>query len=209
MPILLEIVCGSPEDAAIASASGADRIELCSATFLGGLTPTLGALSAARGRTALPIMAMLRSRAGDFAYSDAEFEAMRYDATLLISHGALGIVFGFLLSDGTIDIERTRSIGDLVQAAGVESVFHRAFDLASDPLRALDQLMELGITRVLTSGGQRTALEGASVIQQIASARARTHRGPARGRHTPSQSSGDTRCHRLRSGASERLCCAR
>lgn len=160
MSILLEVIGTSPDDCGAAQTGGADRIELCSAMPLGGLTPSLGLLIEARAAVQLPIMAMVRPRPGGFAYSDSDFAVMLRDAELALTHGAEGIVFGCLQPDGRVDIKRVRA---LVQLAGrKETVFHRAFDVTPDPYAALETLIELGVTRVLSSGQKPSALEGAA-----------------------------------------------
>lgn len=160
--ISLEVIAASVDDCLVAEQNGADRIELVSAFELGGLTPSLGLLINARQTTHLPIMAMVRPRAGGFCYTANEFMAMQRDAELLLAHGADGLVFGFLHADGAIDATRTKWFVDAV--LGRTAVFHRAFDLTPDPLAALDQLLALGVTRVLTSGHAETALLGAEAI---------------------------------------------
>lgn len=164
-PILLEICCGSAEDAIEAAAGGADRAELCSALFLGGLTPSLGSLLQVKRHTQIPVMTMDRPRQAGFCYSAAEFAVMERDADLLLEHGADGIVFGILKNDGTIDIARTRILRERVGKR--QAVFHRAFDVTPDPFRALEELIDLGMTRVLTSGQQNGAPEGAALIRQL------------------------------------------
>jgi copper homeostasis protein len=164
-PILLEICCGSAEDAIEAAAGGADRVELCSALFLGGLTPSLGSLLEVKQRTQVPVIAMNRPRQAGFCYSRTEFAVMERDAELLLEHGADGIVFGILHDDGRVDLKRTRAIRKHVGAR--QAVFHRAFDVTPDPFRALEELIDLGITRVLTSGQKNGALEGAELIKQL------------------------------------------
>src|SRR3974390_1615707 len=99
---LLEICCGSIDDAVQAQAGGADRVELCSALFLGGLTPSLGTLIETRKRRRIPIIAMVRPRGGGFCYSDAEFATMLRDAMLAAENGANGVVTGVLNPDGTV-----------------------------------------------------------------------------------------------------------
>jgi copper homeostasis protein len=157
--ITLEVIATSLDDCWAAQTGGANRIELCSALPLGGLTPSLGLLVAARKAFAGEIMAMLRPRAGGFAYSEADFAVMCADAELCLRHGADGIVFGCLHPDGTVDGERTRRLVAL--AGGRQTVFHRAFDVTPDPHAALATLMQLGVTRVLSSGQRASALEGA------------------------------------------------
>jgi copper homeostasis protein len=164
-PILLEICCGSAGDAIEAAAGGADRVELCSALFLGGLTPSLGSLLEVKQRTQIPVIAMNRPRQAGFCYSPTEFAVMERDAELLLEHGADGIVFGVLNADGTIDVKRTLNLRERIGAR--QAVFHRAFDVTPDPFRALEELIDLGIRRVLTSGQKNAALEGAKLIKQL------------------------------------------
>ncbi len=163
--ILLEICCGSTEDAVEAERGGADRVELCSALFLGGLTPSIGSLDEAKQRLKIPVMAMNRPRQAGFCYSATEFAVMERDADLLLEHGADGIVFGILNSDGTVDTVRSRMIRDRIGSR--QAVFHRAFDVTPDPFRALEELIDLGITRVLTSGQRNGAPEGSALIKQL------------------------------------------
>ncbi len=163
--ILLEICCGSAEDALEAAAGGADRVELCSALFLGGLTPSLGSLLQVKAQTKIPVIAMNRPRQAGFCYSQTEFAVMERDAEIFIEHGADGIVFGILNSDGTVDLERTRSICRRIGTR--QAVFHRAFDVTPDPFRALEELIDLGITRVLTSGQKNAAPDGAELIAKL------------------------------------------
>lgn len=158
----IEICAGSLDDAVAAEKAGAARIELNSSLFLGGLTPSLGSLKLVKKETNLKVLTMVRPRAAGFLYTSAEFKTMEEDAKLFIDNGADGIVFGFLNEDGTIDTKRCES---LIKIAGTkEKVFHRAIDVVPDPLKALDLLIELGFTRVLTSGQEPTAYEGMELI---------------------------------------------
>ena len=163
--ILLEICCGSAEDALEAADGGADRVELCSALFLGGLTPSLGSLLQVKARTRVPVMAMNRPRQAGFCYSQTEFAVMERDAETLLEHGADGIVFGILHDDGTIDTTRTRALRERIGIR--QAVFHRAFDVTPDPVRALEELIDLGFTRVLTSGQRNDAPDGADLIRRL------------------------------------------
>lgn len=163
--ILLEVCCGSAEDAVEAAAGGADRVELCSALFLGGLTPSLGSLVQVKEHAKIPVVAMNRPREAGFCYSATEFAVMERDADLLLEHGADGIVFGILNQDGTVDVGRTRSLRKRIGSR--QAVFHRAFDVTPDPFRALEELIDLGLTRVLTSGQKNGAPEGAGLIQRL------------------------------------------
>jgi copper homeostasis protein len=163
--VLLEICCGSIDDAIEAENGGADRVELCSALFLGGLTPSLGTIQEAKQRLKIPIMVMVRPRGGGFAYSAAEFASMERDTEAAIENGADGVVFGILQSNGTVDTERCRRIRELIGER--QSVFHRAFDVTPDPFEALEQLINLGITRVLTSGQRDSVPEGVELIKKL------------------------------------------
>lgn len=165
--ILLEVCCGSADDVIQAYRAGASRVELNSDLFHGGLTPTLGELIVAKRETGMQIMAMVRPREGGFCYTEGEFATAVEDAKLLLAHGADGLVFGFLHQDGTLDRERTRVLAELAQAAGKESVFHRAIDVVPDWPAALDQLISLGITRVLTSGQEADVSLGTDTVREM------------------------------------------
>lgn len=163
--ITIEICAGSLDDAIAAEKAGAARIELNSSLFLGGLTPSLGTLNLVKKETNLKVMTMVRPRAAGFLYTSSEFKTMQEDAKLFIDNGADGIVFGFLQQDGTIDTKRCEA---LIKIAGnKEKVFHRAIDVVPDPLKTLDILIELGFTRVLTSGQEPTAYEGMELIAEM------------------------------------------
>jgi len=164
-PILLEICIASVDDARAAQAGGAGRLELNAALALGGLTPTLGTLVEVKHATVLPIVAMLRPRPGGFAYSEGDFQVMRRDLDLLLTHGASGVAFGILHEDGTVDEKRCRTL--MTQMGKVPAVFHRAFDVTPDPLGALEQLIALGFRRVLTSGQQPSAHRGMALVADL------------------------------------------
>lgn len=168
--VILEAVCSSADDCAEAEAGGADRIELCGAMIVGGLTPSLGTLIEARCRTRLPIVCMIRPRAGGFCYTAGEFAVMRRDAELALAHGADGIVFGILDERGAVDVPRCAELVAIAAAAAAparETVFHRAFDVTPDPRAALDALIRLGVTRVLTSGAAPSAADGAPLLAEL------------------------------------------
>lgn len=150
--VLLEICCGSAEDAIEAYRAGADRAELCSNLFHGGLTPSIGSLKVVKNETDMKAVAMVRPREGGFCYTDTEFKVAIEDAKALAANGADGLVMGFLHPDGRVDVERTRIIAGIAHEKGIESVFHRAIDVVPDWKEALDILIELNFTRVLTSG---------------------------------------------------------
>ncbi len=163
--VLVEAIACSADDARLAARVGVDRLEVCSAMSLGGLTPSVGAFKVIRAMTDLPLMAMIRPRASGFCYSHLEFESMLIDADSLFDAGADGIVFGILDEQGEIDVPRCRELIALVDSRQI--VFHRAFDATNDPLESLEVLIELGVTRLLTSGQAPTALQGAETIRKL------------------------------------------
>lgn len=178
--MLLEICTASVEDCLTAQAGGADRVELNSALALGGLTPSLGLLREARQELRIPLIAMIRPRPAGFCYCASEFRVMQRDIELALAHGADGIAFGILREDGCIDISRCAEI--VKQAGGKEAVFHRAFDVTPKPFEALEQLIDLGITRVMTSGQESSAYNGAVNIARFSEqARGRIQILPAGG----------------------------
>ena len=168
--ILLETIVSSLDDARAAAAGGADRFELCSAMPLGGLTPSLGLLQAVKAEVSVPVMFMVRPREGGMAYTDGEIAAMERDAELALEAGADGLVFGFLTPEGQVDTWQCRAFLKRCArvAAGRQWVFHRAFDVVEDPETALEQLIDLGFTRVLTSGRARLAMDGLDEIRRTA-----------------------------------------
>lgn len=162
----IEVCCGSAADAIAAFRGGAKRVELNSDLFHGGLTPTLGALrTVKRVVPELKVMCMVRPREGGFFYTDTEYAVMLEDARIFVENGADGIVFGFLNEDGTLDVSRCREMMNVIGEK--ESVFHRAIDVMPDAFQALDQLAELGVTRVLTSGQKPTVPEGISTLKKM------------------------------------------
>lgn len=165
MSVLLEIIATSAEDCAVIERAGGDRIELCTALSLGGLTPSAALVQRARAMTRLPIMMMLRPREGGFCYSPEEFRQMALDLKFGLAVGVDGFVFGCLQQDGTVDERRTAHLVKL--AAGRQTVFHRAFDVTPDPFAALETLVELGVMRILTSGQRPTAIDGADLIRKL------------------------------------------
>jgi copper homeostasis protein len=162
--IRLEICTASVEDCVKAESGGADRVELNSALMLGGLTPSLGALRESRASVRLPIIAMIRPRAAGFCYSRADFAVMLRDAEAALAEKADGIAFGILTAGGAVDLKRCRQMVKLSQ--GKQLVFHRAFDVVRNPMVALEQLIDLGITRIMTSGQEASAYNGAANIAE-------------------------------------------
>jgi copper homeostasis protein len=163
--IKVEVCIESVADALTAVKAGADRVELCSALALGGLTPSAAMIEAVRQAVALPIMVLIRPRPGGFCYSDSEFAVLLREIELAIRAGADGIVSGALTDAGEVDRPRCRQI---VEAAeGKPVIFHRAFDFTLQPFEALSTLIELGFTRILTSGQRSKAIEGADLIRKL------------------------------------------
>jgi len=165
MSVLIEVCCGSVDEAKAAHEHGGDRIELCCALAVGGLTPALGMLEEVKSWASYPVMAMARSREGGFCYSSTEFDVMARDAKILLNHGADGLVFGFLHEDGRVDVERTARMVDL--AGGAPTMFHRACDATPDLGETAELLARLGVTRMLTSGKTGHAATGAAVIGDL------------------------------------------
>lgn len=163
--VLMEVCCGSTDDVLQAKAGGADRVELNSDLFHGGLTPSIGSLEVAKAETGLPIMTMVRPREGGFHYTEMEFKTMLADAKELLAHGADGVVFGFLKEDGTVDAERCRAMLDVI--GGRQAVFHRAVDVVPDWRAAIDILASLGVTRILTSGQADNVFDGAATVAEM------------------------------------------
>jgi copper homeostasis protein len=163
--ILLEVCIASVGDAVTASSGGADRLELNFGMELGGLTPSIGLLEEVKREVKIPVVAMVRPRAGGFCYTRAELRLMLRDAELLLDAGADGIVSGALRYDGTLDGGFWQSMRRL--AKDRQLVFHRALDVVPDQLSLLQQLIDCGTTRVLTSGGCETAWEGREQIARL------------------------------------------
>lgn len=180
--VLIEVCCGSADDVIQAKLAGADRVELNSDLFHGGLTPTIGSFRVAKRETGLPIMTMIRPREGGFCYTAAEFSVCLEDAKALLAAGADGLVFGCLHEDGRIDLERTRALTQLALDAGKEAVFHRAIDVVPDWREAIDQLAALSVTRILTSGQEPDVFYGTDTVREmIAYARGRVQILPGAG----------------------------
>jgi copper homeostasis protein len=162
--MIIEVPCGNIESAEEAAKGGAERIELCGALPLGGLTPSPGMY---RAISHLPVLkfVMIRPREGDFVYSSSEFNSMLQDIEYFRRAGADGIVSGILEKNGTIDKDRCK---DLVAAAyPLPFTFHRAFDLSPDPFQAFETLIELKVSRLLTSGQSENAFKGKELIAEL------------------------------------------
>lgn len=161
----LEICCYSADCALIAERAGADRIELCSGKSEGGITPSMGTLIWVKKQVSIPVHPIVRPRGGDFCYSQSEFEIIKSDIAQIRELGFPGIVIGVLNQDGHIDLSRMKQISN--EAQGLSITFHRAFDMCVNPLLALQQLTDMGIDRILTSGQQQTAEVGLPLIKKL------------------------------------------
>ena len=165
--MMIEICCGSYQDGIAAYKGGARRIELNSALSVGGLTPSLASLIRLKKETDLKIICMVRPRAAGFCYDKEDIEIMLEDAKIMLENGADGIAFGFLCEDCTMDVDSTMKMVDLIHSYGGEAVFHRAFDVVKNPYVAMEQLIDLKVDRVLTSGQKQKAIEGKELIKGL------------------------------------------
>ena len=165
MKLTLETIAFNIESCKLAQKAGAHRIELCDNPGEGGTTPSYGFIKAARQILTIDLFTIIRPRGGDFFYSHEEFEIMKTDIHVCKDLGCDGVVFGILNDDATIDKVRCKI---LVQLAYPMSVtFHRAFDRVTDPSQALEDVIECGFERILTSGLYSTAMEGADNLKKL------------------------------------------
>ncbi|OAT23586.1 cytoplasmic copper homeostasis protein [Buttiauxella gaviniae ATCC 51604] len=162
---LLEICCYGIDCAVTAQLAGADRLELCSAPKEGGLTPSAGVLRKVKERVSIPVHPIIRPRGGDFCYTDAEFDTMLEDIAFVRELGYPGLVIGMLDGEGHVDVSRMKRV--MEQAKGMAVTFHRAFDMCHNPHQALEQLTDLGVARILTSGQQQNAELGLSLLREL------------------------------------------
>ena len=165
---IIEIATSDFETTQSAVDGGADRIELCANLDEGGTTPSKGMIEECRNAFNLPIFPIVRPRGGDFLYTEEEFQVMLKDTRFCKAVGCEGVVIGLLDADGNIDLERT---AELVNAAyPMEITFHRAFDRCKDPFKALEDLVNIGCQRILTSGQQPAAPAGKDLIRDLITA---------------------------------------
>lgn len=162
---LIEISVETLEAALAAERGGADRIELCKNLSVGGVTPDDELLRAVRAQVQIPIFFMVRPRAGDFVCSSAEFSEMKRSITNAKESGMDGVVLGVLTKDNRVDVEQTRQLVEFAKPLPV--TYHRAFDEAADLPQALEDVIQSGAKRILTSGGAKSALEGAAVLAEL------------------------------------------
>ena len=165
MTITIEVCVDNIESLLTAQQSGANRIELCSALALGGLTPNAGFVQKSIDLTTIPLYTIIRPRAGDFVYSEQEIDIMVSDIKFMKLLGIEGVVIGALTSDGDIDEAALKRLMSASRDIGV--TFHRAFDLCNDPKQALEILINAGCERILTSGQQAKAEQGCELIKQL------------------------------------------
>lgn len=165
MNFKLEVIAFDIESCFIAQQRGAARIELCDNQSEGGTTPSYGFIKQARSKVSIELFPIIRPRGGDFLYTDDEFEIMKTDVEICKQLGCDGIVTGILKGDGSVDKERMRVLVNLAYPMSV--TFHRAFDRTNDALKALEDIIEIGCERILTSGQKPTAMEGLDLIVEL------------------------------------------
>lgn len=163
--MLLEICANSYQSAINAQTAGAHRIELCSELSIGGITPSYGLIKQVVDALTIPAFVLIRPRSGNFHYSSDEFEIIKHDIQICKKLGVKGVVSGVLNANNSIDIKRAKELIEL--AKPMEFTFHRAFDLVPNPKKSIQELIELGIPRVLTSGQQLKAIDGIDLLIEL------------------------------------------
>lgn len=161
----LEICANSYKSAINAQKAGADRIEICSELAVGGITPSYGVLQKIAENISIPVHVLIRPRSGDFCYADSEFEQMKTDILMCKKMGFQGIVSGILNSDNTINMERTKELISISKP--LSFTFHRAFDVVENPKKALEELIQLKVDRILTSGLKQKAIDGMDLLIEL------------------------------------------
>ena len=161
----LEVIGFNIEGCLLAQQCGANRIELCDNPADGGTTPSYGFIKTASQELYIDLFPIIRPRGGDFLYSDGEFEIMKADVEMCKHLVCEGIVIGILKADGTVDVERCSILAELAYPLSI--TFHRAFDRTADPFKAMEDIIEMGFERILTSGQQPNALDGADLIAKL------------------------------------------
>ena len=163
--MIIEVCIDSVQSAINAQQAGAARVELCDNLFEGGTTPSAGTIAVTRKQISIGLQVIIRPRGGDFLYTDLEMEIMKKDILTAKELGVDGVVIGILTSEGRVDTKRCAVLVELSRPMNV--TFHRAFDMTQDPFSALEAIIDLGCERLLTSGQQRTAIEGKELIAQL------------------------------------------
>lgn len=164
---VLECCADSVQSAVNAEKGGANRIELCSALVIGGLSPSPCLFDEVMKNCSIKVNVLLRPRFGDFCYDDYEIEIIKNEIKMFRERGANGVVIGVLKPDGTLDTEKMKYL--MEEAKGIDVTLHRAFDVAKDPYKALEQSKQLGINTILTSGQKNSAMEGAELLNDLVS----------------------------------------
>ncbi len=164
----LEVIAFDLASCRIAEDNGANRIELCANPHEGGTTPSYGMIATARESTNIQLFPIIRPRGGDFLYTRAEFESMATDVRQSAQLGCDGVVIGMLHKDGRVDVDRCAEL--VGHAGGMEVTFHRAFDRVSDPITALEEIIELGCSRILTSGLRPNVDLGKAMLRTLVKA---------------------------------------
>lgn len=165
--ITLEVCANSTQSAIEGQKGGAVRVELCDNLAEGGTTPSLSQIEITRQSIDIQLNILIRPREGDFLYSDLEFDIMKRDIHHCGKAKCNGVVFGILKADGTVDIERNRELIEIVRQYGMSVTFHRAFDRSANIFKSLEDVINLGCDRILTSGGRKSAIEGKETISQL------------------------------------------
>ena len=161
----IEVCIDSITSALNAQQGGAERVELCDNLFEGGTTPSAGCIEVVRDSITIGLQVIIRPRGGDFLYDDREFAMMKKDIEVAKDLGADGVVIGLLTAQGHIDRDRTQEL--ITSARPMNVTFHRAFDMTADPFQALEDLMALGVDRLLTSGQRASAWDGVELIKAL------------------------------------------
>jgi len=162
---LLEISVETLEAAMAAQRGGADRLELCGNLSIGGVTPSIELMRTVREQLRIPVFTMIRPRGGDFVYSETEFAEMKRSIAEAKRAGMDGVVLGILKNERRVDIGRTQELVEFARPLHV--TFHRAFDDCADLREALEDVIQTGANRILTSGGAKSAPEGASMLAEL------------------------------------------
>ena len=163
--MIIEICANSFGSAQAAQLAGAHRIELCTELSVGGLTPSHGLIEKVVSELNIPTHVLIRPRSGNFTYSDEEMDVMLRDISFCKKMGCAGIVSGFLTSENKIDLEKTKEL--IAASEDMEFTFHRAFDWVENPIEELQKLIDLEVSRLLSSGQKPTAIEGISLLKDL------------------------------------------
>lgn len=162
---ILECCVDSVESAIEAEKGGANRIELCSALVIGGLSPSKALFEKIRENVKIKIHVLLRPRFGDFCYTEFEHEIIKQEIRMFKELGADGVVIGTLKPDGTLNLEQMRELVE--EAKGMSITLHRAFDMCAEPLKTLEEVKGLGIHTILTSGQKNSCINGKELLGQL------------------------------------------